>query len=101
MLGDMFWAGLKGLGPQLRTIRFEVPERLEPFGGSDDPTWFWAVRVLDRIADLVEHRFKEGRPFSTVERMVVSEDEQVDSLQDRVWRRFYDGRRIWEYLVSV
>ena len=56
---------------------------------------------MDRIADFIEHLFKEGRPFSTVERMVVSEDEQVDSLQDRVWRRFYDGRRIWEYLVSV
>jgi hypothetical protein len=100
--GDNFWAKLKQLGPQLKTIRFEVSEKMVPFGGLSDPESPWDDHIiLDKIADLVKHRFKEDRPLVTVERMVVSEDERVNWLQDFVWRWFRSGRRIQEYLVSA
>ena len=59
---------------------------MEPLGGSGDPGCFWDGHVLDKIADLVEYRFKEGRLFLVVGRMVVSEDERVNMLQDHVRR---------------
>ena len=90
--GDGLWTGLKELGSQLKTIRFEITERGLPFRGG---------RILNKIADLVEHRFREGRALSVVERMVVSKDEQVNQLHDRLWRRFWNDRRIGEYLASV
>ena len=90
--GDGLWAGLKELGPQLKTIRFEITERGLPFRGG---------RILNKIADVVEHRFREGRALSAVERMVVSKDERVNQLHDRLWRRFWNDRRIGEYLASV
>lgn len=55
--------------------------------------------VWDRIADLVEHRFRNGRPLQAVKRMVVSKDEEVDRLQDVLWRQFFEGRRIRNYLA--
>lgn len=100
--GDNFWSELKRLGPCLKTVRFEVPEEeIGPSYGWGNPGFHPDRRLFDNIADLVEHRFKEGRPFSAVERMVVSEDEQADRLQDDVWRRFYDTRGIQKYLASV
>ena len=111
--GEKFWAELKELGPQLKTIRFEVSEKVGPFGRLDDPdcNWSpgcfgipkrcWGDRSLNNIADLVEHRFKEGRPFSTVERLVISEDERVNQMQDHVWRCFCDSRGIQDYLTSM
>jgi len=96
-----FWAELKQLGPQLKTLRFEVSETMEPFGGAGNPDSVYVDRVLDNIADLVEYRFREGRPCTTVERMVVSEDEQVNRLQDNVWRWLYNNRSIQKYLASV
>jgi len=98
---NTLWAELKQLGPQLKVIRFEISEELDPLGGSNDLSPFLDDKVLERIADLVEYRLKEGRPFSTVERMVGSEDEWVDLQQDRVWRSFYEDRRIGEYLASA
>ena len=98
--GGEFWIELQELGPQLKTIRFEVSEKMGPFGGSSDPD-YCGGHILDKIADLVEHRFKGGRPFSTVERMIVSGDKRVDRLHDHVWGSFCDGRRIREYLASA
>jgi len=96
-----FWAELRQLGPQLKTIRFEVSEKMEPFGGASGPNSVYVDRVLDNIADLVEYRFREGRPFSTVGRMVVSEDEQVNRLQDNMWRWLYNYRNLQKYLAPV
>jgi hypothetical protein len=95
-----FSDNLKQLGPQLRTIRFEVWE-MEPFRESGDEYELWGGSHLDQIEDLVKHRFAQGRPFSTVERMVVSESETSNRLQDHVWRRFYDGRNLGQYVRLV
>jgi len=96
-----FQAKLKQLGPQLKTIRFEISEKMNPIRGPGEQRVPWDSQVLDGIADLIEYRFKMGWALSTVERMVVSEDQQVDRLQDRVWRQFYDSRKIEEYLAPV
>ena len=83
-----FMDDLKQLGPQLKTIRFELIQETEPFRESnvyDD----WDGRVLDDIEDLVKDRFEHGRPFSAVERMVVSGSARTNRLQDYVWRCFY------------
>jgi hypothetical protein len=69
-----FWDDLKQLGTQLKTIRFEVSEDMEPCRGDDcthDDCFMW-----ETIEDLVKYRFDQGRPFSAVERMVVSEDDR-------------------------
>jgi len=55
--------------------------------------------LFAKIADLAKFRFREGQQLSAVERMVVSNDEQVNQLQVCVWRQFCDGRRIEEYLA--
>jgi hypothetical protein len=89
---------LKQLGAQLGTIRFEVWEEMEPFKENSDEYEHWGDSLLDEIEDLVKHRFEEGRPFSVVERMVVSESERSNRLQDHVWRRFYDGRNLGQYV---
>jgi len=92
---------LKQLGPQLKTICFEISEKMDPTKGPGNYIFPWDGQILDEIADLIEYRFKEGRALSAVERMVVSGDEQVNRLQDRVWRQFYNSRKIREYLASV
>jgi len=99
--GGKFWTELKQLGPQLKLIRFEVSGDMEPYGGPSNPDAAFVDRVLSNIVEMVEYRFKEGRPFSAVERMAVSEDEQVDRSQENVWRQFWDDHRIGEYVVSV
>ena len=93
-----FLYGLKRLGPQLKTIRFEVWEEMEPFEESGDEYERWGGRRLDEIVDLVKCRFEQGRPFSAVERMVVSENERSNRLQDHVWRCFYRGRNLGQYI---
>ena len=97
--GENFWMDLQELEPQLKTIRFEVSEDMGPIAGPKE--YDWDDHVLDKIADLVEYRFKMGQPFSAVERMVVSEDERVNQLHDHTWRSFYEGRKIRDYLASV
>jgi len=82
-----FLDDLKQLGPQLKTIRFELPAETEPFQGTDKYDR-WDGCMLDDIEDLVGYRFEQGRPFSSVERMVVSESERTNRLQDYVWRCF-------------
>jgi len=92
-----FLDDLKQLGSQLKTIRFEVPEDAEPFkgpAGYEDRGGY----VLDDIEDLVKCRFERGRPFSLVERMVVSESEQVNRQQAYVWRSFYYDRCLDQYV---
>ena len=95
------WAGLEELGPHLTTIRFEISEAMEPPGRWSDLGPYLVDQILNKIADLVECRFGEGRALSVVERMVVSEDEGVNRLQDRVWRKFCDDQKIGEYLASA
>ena len=86
---------LKQLGPRLKVIRFAIPDGLEQFGGSDGGE-VWGCSLLEQIEDLVRHRFQQGRPFSAVERMVVGETD--DGQQDYLWRRFYDSRRLGQYV---
>jgi hypothetical protein len=49
----------------------------------------------------VKHRFEQGRPFSAVERMVVSEDDRENRLQAYVWRCFYGVRKLDQYIRPV
>ena len=84
-----FLEDLKQLGPQLKTIRFELQEETEPFEESEEYD-NWDGRLLDVIEELVTYRFIQGRPFSSVERMVVSESERTGRQLDYVWRCFYD-----------
>jgi len=98
---QLFYTGflddLKQLGSQLKTIRFEVPEDAEPFkkpARYEDRGGY----MLDDIEDLVKCRFERGRPFSLVERMVVSESEEVDRQQAYVWRSFYYDRCLDQYV---
>jgi hypothetical protein len=93
-----FWDDLKQLGTQLKTIRFEVSGEMEPFADEDDDDWDY---VLDTIEDLVKYRFDHGRPFSTVERMVVSESERANREQGYVWRCFYGSRKLSQYVRPV
>ena len=79
---DGFLDDLKRLGPQLKTIRFAIPEELEPFAG--DPEFWGDGNLLDTIEDLVRYRCHQGRPLSAVERMVTSNSERVNREQDFV-----------------
>lgn len=96
-----FWDDLKEGGPQLKTTRFEVLEDMEPLqqSGGDQESETLEGTVLDRIEELVVYRFKHGRPFSSVERMIVSGvSEEVNQQQESLWRRFYNDRRLYQYL---
>ena len=92
-----FLDDLEELGPQLKTIRFEVREESEPFEGSDN-YWDWDGELFHAIVDLVVYRSQQGRPFSLVERMVVSEGERVNRQQEFVWRCFYSDRSLDHYV---
>jgi hypothetical protein len=90
-----FLRDLNLLWPQLKTIRFEIPEDTKPLSGSDvDGDW----KLLGVIEDLVKYRFEHGRRFASVERMIVSESERVNRLEDAIWRCFYDDRGLGHYL---
>ena len=89
---------LKQLGPQLKTIRFEIPEDTEPFKDRADVYGRCGGKLLDQIEELVKYRFEQGRPFSVVERMVVAEAGRVDRMQDYVWRCFYGDRGLDQYI---
>jgi len=96
-----FWEDLKQLGTQLKTIRFEVSGDMEPCpddGYMDDD---WDSDLWDSIEDLVKYRFDNGRPFSAIERLVVSESERENRLQAYVWRCFYGSRKIDQYVKST
>jgi hypothetical protein len=95
-----FLDDLKQLGPQLKIIRFEVWQEMEP-SRYDDEYRLWGSDVLDQIEDLVKYRFEQGRPFSVVERMVVSENERSNRLQDHVWRSFYGSRKLSQYVLPA
>jgi hypothetical protein len=96
-----FLDDLKQLGPQLKTIRFEVWEEMESFRESGDEYERYGGSLLDQIEDLVKYRFEQGSPFSAVERMVISESERSNRLQDHVWRCFYDSRNLGQYVRPV
>lgn len=91
-----FWDELKQLGAQLKTIRFEVSGEMEPC--SDDDDLDGDEEVWDSIEELVRYRFDHGRPFSTVERLVVSESERENRMQDYAWRCFYGHRKLSQYV---
>ena len=91
-----FWGELKQLGTQLKTVRFEVSGEMEPC--MDDDDWDIDDEVWDNIEDLVKYRSDQGRPFSTVERLVVSESERENRMQDYAWRCFYGCRKIGQYV---
>ena len=96
-----FLDDLKQLGPQLKTIRFEVWEDMEPFGKAGYEDEMYGHDLLDGIEELVRYRFENGCPFSAVERMVVCESERSNRQQDHVWRCFYDDRKLGQYLGPV
>lgn len=93
-----FWEDLKQFLPQLRTIRFEIPEETEPHPYPPSEYQAWGAELLHGIEELVTYRFQQGRPFSVVERMVVSESEPINRQQDFVWRSFYSDRRLDQYI---
>lgn len=93
-----FWNDLKRLGPQLKTIRFEIPEETEPFRGSSKGYDICGGKLLDVIEGLVAYRSEHKRPFSAVERMVASENERVNRRQDLVWKYFYNERYLDQYI---
>ena len=95
-----FLDDLKELGPQLETIRFGIPEDMEPFPEDDDEFHHWDDGLLDCIEDLVRYRFFQGRPLSTVERLVTSKSERTNREQEFVWRCFYNGRELCKYVQS-
>ena len=97
--GDELWNELRLL-KVLKTIRFEVWEEIPPYGEPDDSDDESDGYLWDKIADLVEHFFKEGRPLHAIERMVVSEDEEANRIQDDLWRQFIDGRNVTKYLAA-
>ncbi len=94
-----FWDDLKQLGTQLKTIRFEVPEDMEPCRGNDciHKNYF----MCNTIEDLVKYRFDQGRPFSAIERMVVSENDRENRSQAYLWRCFYGVRKLGQYVRPV
>ena len=96
-----FWDDLKQLGTQLETIRFEVSGDVEPCFDRDCRHDNSDCGVYDSIEDLVKYRFDQGRPFSAVERLVVSESEKENRLQAYVWRSFYGTRKIGQYVRPV
>jgi len=95
---DDFLEDLKQLGPQLGTIRFEVWEEMDPFRDEGFEDEMYGHELLDGIEELVKYRFENGRPFSAVERMVVSESERSNRQQGYVWRSFYNDRKLGQYV---
>jgi len=98
---DDFLDDLKQLGPQLKTIRFEVWEEMDPFMEEGFEDEMYGHELLDGVEELVKYRSEDGRPFSAVERMVVSESERSNRQQGYVWRCFYDDRQLGQYLEPV
>ena len=97
---DGFLNDLKQLGPQLKTIRFAISDDLEPFRSREYEYEDWGGFLLDDIEELAKYRCEQGRPFSIVERMVVSESERSNRQQDYVWRCFYGSRKLGQYVQS-
>ena len=96
-----FWEDLKQLGTQLKTIRFEISGDMEPCPAYDCVHDELDCEMWDTIEDLVKYRFDQGRPFSAVERLVVSESERENRLQAYVWRCFYGTRRLGQHVRPV
>jgi hypothetical protein len=96
-----FWEDLKQLGTQLKTIRFEVAEDMEPCPDYDCIHDGLECDMWDTIEDLVKYRFDQGRPFSAVERLMVGENERKNRLQAFVWRCFYGTRKLGQYVRPV
>ena len=92
---------LGGLEAALNTVRFEVMGEMEPCPDDGHAYDDWDSEVWDCIEDLVKYRFDQGRPFSTIERLVVSESEREDRQQTYVWRCFYGSRQINQYVRST
>jgi len=97
-----FWEDLKQLGTQLKTIRFEVSGDMEPCSDYGCIYDDFDCEMWDNIEDLVKYRFDQGRPFSAVERLVVSESETRENrMQAYVWRCFYGTHKLGQYVRPV
>ena len=96
-----FWEDLKQLGSHLKTIRFEVSGDTEPCSDDGFMEDDWDCEVWDNIEELVKYRFDQGRPFSAIERLMVSESETDNRMQAYVWRYFYGVRKIGQYVRST
>ena len=94
-----FLHDLKRLGPQLEIIRFEIPKGIRPYLELGDERGWWTDGLLDFIEDLVIYRFERGRPLSSVERMVVSKNKEVNRKLDLWWKSFYNDRHLDRYLL--
>ena len=114
------WDELKLLGPQLRTLRLEAIKHVAPLDDTipSDPyvpkkkgegfernrVRPCAIRdnyVFDMVAELAERRLREGYPLSSVERMIVNDDEEENRLLDHVWGWLYHDRGIEKYLAHA
>ena len=99
-LTGLLWDDLKSLELQLKTIRFEISEKFLPYGQSGDiSTFLRDSDWWDRIVELVKVLSEKGQPLSAVERMVVSEDEEINRLQDVVWEQFLESNDIARFLL--
>ena len=96
-----FWEDLKQLGSQLKTFRVEVSGDSEPCFEDELSEDEWDCEVWDNVEDLVKYRFDQGRPFAAIERLMVSESERENRMQAYVWRCFYGGRKIDQYVRST
>lgn len=94
---DGFVEDLQQLGPQLKILRFAIPEGMELFGGNGGDEEDRDI-LLGEITELVKYRFEHGRPLSSVERMVVGGDERLNRQQDFVWRCFYRSYMLGQYV---
>ena len=93
------WEHLREFGSQLKIIHFEVSvDSMEPLQGPDTTYDDFVFKELEGLA---KWRFEQGQPFSAIERMVVSEDPEANRQQEEIWRRFYEGRGIYQYLVPA
>ena len=97
---DRFQEDLKQLGQQLKVIRFVISNRLELTEENDEDEAD-RVNLLRQIEDLVRYRFEHGRPFSTVERMVVGGSGRTNRHLDYLWRSFYGSRKLGEYVLPA
>ena len=96
---DGFLEDLKQLGPQLKTMRFEIRDReFLKIGGKLGSSF-----VLDAIEELVKYRFEHGRPFSSVERWTMEEDGELslDEYEHFSWEDFCVRRGLDRCLLTT
>jgi hypothetical protein len=100
VLDDRLWDKLKLLG-ELKVIRFEVlGERNKESRGPGEEFTKLLDPLWDRITDLMEHRFRNGRPLHAVEAMVINKSGNAGRLQDVLWNSPFENRDVQKYLAT-